>query len=387
MKDEEERLERESGPLKLLTEQDYLPSAALVESSKSFTIRLSGLDHRTIRWLGKSLFQNHWLKSQACRFFPRLLRKMVYRPRPAFVISLSRVRVKIDRDKASRFRIRYFSENGSFVGPLQNKTLRRNLKTVASRPPKDWIPQEPKPFGPLVPLAGRADHNFGHFMLEYLPRLRMVEKHLGSLNEVTVLLSSQEQWKMELLQRVGIRADQVFLGTSDFLASQLLITDNSPVYMRDFEFKLENVLWLREKLTPSSNAIAPRKIVYLRRDGNRRQVPREAEDLLEEYGVATVSPGSLSLEEKQAVLASAHTVIGGVGSNLVNILLAPHHPNTLVISDSNFPPHLFHTLLELSGFAVTHLHFSLSTAGELEPNAPTKVNIQNLRRELNKILA
>lgn len=380
-------MKAEALKIRFRKERHYFPFAVIRQKSSPVKIRLSDLNPATVRWIAESLLQNNWLKALLLGLFPSLLSAVKYRPRDSFLVSWERVRVAIDSDKSGKFRVRYFTEKDQFLGPLQNKTLRRNIKIAMGAPPKNWNFKPRNEAKHVVSLAGRADHNFGHFMLEYLPRLRLVEQHLGSLDDVTVLLSSRLPWKVELLQEIGIKPAQLLVGTESFLAAPLYITDNSPVYMRDNEFKSENISWLREKLIAPNHSHNPSKVLYLRRDGSRRQLPREAELTMLDYGVEIVTPGSLSLSEKKDTLASARTIIGGVGSNLVNVILAPHQPETLIVSDGNFPPHVFHVLLELSGSRVSHLHFPIPGATQLDPEATTKVNLVALREELNRIVA
>jgi capsular polysaccharide biosynthesis protein len=178
------------------------------------------------------------------------------------------------------------------------------------------------------PLAGRtlslltlSAEGFYHFLVEALPRLRLVDDLLPHLDHVLVNGtpgSFQEQW----LVHTGVPREKILWaeGLTHYRCEQLLffgplIADCQPgAWLRDA---------LQELCRPPRNIVGRRWLWISRKDAASRHLAWEDELLAHFPEFEKVTMGNRPPREQIALFAEASVVAGPHGAGLANLLFAP----------------------------------------------------------------
>ncbi len=215
--------------------------------------------------------------------------------------------------------------------------------------------------GRVVVLARRFVSCYGHWIMDILGRLAMIEA-MG-IDYDYIYVPDDRKFQKESLQAWGIEPHKIIQPWGEFYyieADELIVPSSAvrviPTPGQTFSglIRLSGVYWptwaieyLRNKFLPLVNKNLheqkfSKKVFISRKDTNLRQMNNEDEafKLLEAEGFERYELGNLSFLEQVELFSNADIVIGANGSGLVNIMFCK--PTTKVIeifqarSDSTF---------------------------------------------------
>lgn len=201
---------------------------------------------------------------------------------------------------------------------------------------------------PAVLLAGNGYRMYGHWLVDYLPKLYLL--HLGGhrIDRLRVLLPvDTPDFARDWLRLVGIGDAQLLLydPAADLLACRSLIVPSalrflgraSPLLRAARDFLLERAAPRRRRWLPlSRHEEAPRRLLVARSENpatrNRRRLVERAafEARAASRGFEIVHPEAMSVPDQIALFRSASVICGEYGSGLHASLFSG--PGTVVMA-------------------------------------------------------
>ena len=200
-----------------------------------------------------------------------------------------------------------------------------------------------------VLLAGRASENYYHWLLEFLPRLALLEDS-GKYEDWPLLIDAGLHPNLkEALARVcgadrtlvelkrGVRYGVKRLAAPSPLAWMPVdLKPGSVLQPGDVVFSKRAVQFLRERLGAQALKVAPkqtRRLFLARPDAPYRRLINEAEiqAVFVRHGFEIVRPERMSVQEQIETFASAEVIAGATGAGFTNIVFAPPETTILVL--------------------------------------------------------
>lgn len=188
---------------------------------------------------------------------------------------------------------------------------------------------------PAVPLASPGHLIYGHWLVDFLPKLFLLQEAGFRLKELTyVLPANTPPFALELLTLMGISSDRVAMyqpysetvTLADAVLPTLLRTGSRahPAFSRAAQF-------LASRLSPPPTRAGEEtgsRIFLSRaaagRDHERALVNRgEIESFARSVGYAVIAPETLGFAEQIALFAGATRIIGEYGSAMHGSIFAP----------------------------------------------------------------
>ena len=196
-------------------------------------------------------------------------------------------------------------------------------------------------------LGGPVENHFGHWMIDFLPRL--LGRDLappGAKIAVPATLSTKQH---ALLALWGVNDDDLLLCPDD----RTFVFRNLHVYApgRAMPPNPAHVAAVRARIAAPATRPTSGKRFHLARGavGTRRIANLESfEALLAEHNIVTLDVGEMSIAAQRDALADAEVLLGAYGSNLLALYFAP--PGCTVIGLMDHPeddptlPHTCHML-------------------------------------------
>jgi len=179
-------------------------------------------------------------------------------------------------------------------------------------------------------LAGRNDANWFHWLIEYLPRVALIEQSVPA--EVPILVTSRVpstgiQALEALTERELVVLDPTLsyeVGTLQVLPPQVQVIDSTRVpWEEGLSLNPRSLELMRELWGVNDRKQRPTRRIFLNRSSAHRGVVNQAE-LAEEaraLGLEIVDPVTLSWDEQRDLFASAQLVVGASGAVMANYLL------------------------------------------------------------------
>jgi capsular polysaccharide biosynthesis protein len=199
------------------------------------------------------------------------------------------------------------------------------------------VRQEP---GPFVAIAGLAHQTYGHWLIDHLPKLWVLEQCGIDIDHVRFLLPSTLQtFAREWLRLLGIRDEQLVFydWRSEAVEAEELILPTvmrfesvaSPLLQQAAVMLLERTI-AGGGLSPANTDDLPERLYIPRAPGAYRALinREEIEERAVAAGFAIVRPAQLPIVEQIALFRNARQVIGEYGSALHNTLFS--RPGTVV---------------------------------------------------------
>ena len=186
-------------------------------------------------------------------------------------------------------------------------------------------------------LSGQgAIHNYGHWLIDTLPRLHLL-KESGWFDKVDWFLvpNYQHDYQKDSLKLAGIDESKIINGNQYLhLQADILLASTAP---RGTHSILPQWCcnYLREAFL--TKAVSPTRypaLVYIsRRDSAIRRVVNEEQviALLETYGFKTYTLSSLPLIEKIKLFASAQVIVSAAGAGMANTVFCKKGAKVLEI--------------------------------------------------------
>jgi capsular polysaccharide biosynthesis protein len=226
------------------------------------------------------------------------------------------------------------------------------------------LPQKRR--GTALLLGAANSDNYYHWLLDSLPRWKMLQAAGWRDYDFVLLHSTPRPFQEETLDWLGVPAAKRLHCSKNFVHQfRRLVVPTMP-------FPLEAVPdwvggWLRS-LVPHMNA-GPEKIFLSRRGAAARRLANEAElaNALMKLGFVVVQPEKLSVAEQAQVFSRARRVVAPHGAALTNLIFAPagarllelFHPRHKNLCYLNLAKACGHHYASLDGHATEPAHAKL----------------------------
>ncbi len=180
-------------------------------------------------------------------------------------------------------------------------------------------------------LFGPAYWNWGHWLIDHLPKLYLLQAAGWNLSRLNYLLPvDTPAWVDQLLSMTGIRADQLVRYPDAVIADELLIPTKIR-HLHAFSPLLANAQnFLLIQLTPSlDNSLNYDRLYLTRRVGRIKREMRNAaeiERLARKAGFRVLQPEKLPLDHQLAMFRHARVIGGEYGSALHGSLFSETRP-------------------------------------------------------------
>lgn len=188
-------------------------------------------------------------------------------------------------------------------------------------------------------LVSPQSHNYYHWLNDVLPRIRLYEPVLNSIDHFCISSAVPSKF-LDILPDFGIDPQKILLvGDKDklhfdhlYVASLPGSEGRSPEWAAAF---------IRKILIKKPAPIASKKLYFKRGNDSDRKILNENSivSLLESNGFDIVDPGSLSICGQVDLMQQAKIVVGAHGAALSNLLFAQEHTSVIEI----FSPDYFRT--------------------------------------------
>jgi hypothetical protein len=241
----------------------------------------------------------------------------------------------------------------SNVLPIEIGTLNLGYVIDIYRQAKKSADEHEPPFIPTthrlvdercVLLAGWGPQSWGHFLVEYLPRLLLVKKYFQTneilpvyISEATpsYILSAMANILGEYNPQFNFFGDNVLTLFEHAIVPPYINHGGQRGYHPFLSLALEE--WIDETLTPADRDNREDKVYISRKHNNHtpitplRAIVNEDEliERLAEADFKIVAMEDLDIVGKIKVMSSAKLVIGGWGSGLLNTILSTSHPSVV----------------------------------------------------------
>jgi len=216
------------------------------------------------------------------------------------------------------------SSLGKFLRKNPFYTFTKNFKKVA---------------GVGAMLVSPQSHNYYHWLNDVLPRIRLYEPVLNSIDWFCISSAVPAKF-LEILPEFGIDTQKILLiGDKEkfhfdhlYVASLPGSEGRSPDWASDF---------IRGKLIKKLPVAPAKKLYFKRGNGTGRKILNEDTIIstLQALGFDIIDPGSLSIYDQVDVVQSAKMVISAHGAALSNLVFAQQHMAVIEI----FSPDYFRT--------------------------------------------
>lgn len=217
--------------------------------------------------------------------------------------------------------------------------------------------------GPVLLCKKRGIGNYGHWLMEMLPKAHLVHTHLPDLcsrflvAHVPAHLNNSMAFSLSMLG-IDLTRTVVVDDTPRRFADLLLVdglTEHggymSPLVLDSIDTLLEGV----------ASAGAERLFVTRRSTGIRRVVD---EDALAAHAVArgyrVIEPGLLDLPEQIALFKGASRIVGVMGAAMTNIAFAPPGARIVNLTPAGMPDTFFWFIATLRGLDYTEVRCAQS---------------------------
>lgn len=223
-------------------------------------------------------------------------------------------------------------ENGA-VMTADGQLLLETLRTPHQDPP----PSEPSVVldRPVALLRKPGDSNYGHWLVECLPRITEFRKMFPEETMafgVAAGPSSMLQTRLDSLSWYGVgEGSWTTLNASPTRVTELFLISSNSIHSHTHDF--EGLRTLATLARRKAQTVGDSHRVYVRRPaGGRRKLLNEHEvlDVMSMHGFRVVEPETMSVIEQVRLFAGAKIVVGVSGAALTNTLFC--NPGTKVLT-------------------------------------------------------
>lgn len=227
-----------------------------------------------------------------------------------------------------------------------------------------------------------------HWIVETLPRLRLIEPWLESLDGVFVP-GKLEPAQHESLEVFGVKKEKMI--PMEMMAHYEPEHLLAPLYCAGLNIPEWVPQYLREKVHGGREMAAPTRRLYVSRaDASCRRVKNEEEieGVLKERGFETIHACDQSFLEQTRLFSEAEVVVGPHGAGLANVAWCQPGATLLELLPSpDVPPHVYHSLMTAGGGEYWYLMGTSCQANSAhDGNADFVVRAQTLAERMALIL-
>lgn len=227
-----------------------------------------------------------------------------------------------------------------------------------------------------------------HWIVESLPRIRLLQPHLDSLDGIFVPAQLEAQM-LESLHLLGVRPNQLIAMDqgSHFQAEHLLV----PNYCAGLDIPDWVPPFLRAAaITNAPQSAANKRIYVSRADAGKRRVTNEAEicTLLTARGFEIVRLRELGFRAQAELFDTAEIVVGAHGAGLANIAFCRPGARLLELLPSPaIGPHVYYSLMTAAGGEYWYLNGRINNKShdKREIHADFEVSPERLADTLDRM--
>jgi hypothetical protein len=207
------------------------------------------------------------------------------------------------------------------LGPLLH--IYNNVRKQVAH---EWAEQEIRIDVDALFLSGPPDHHFGHWVLDFLPRLRALD--LVNLPSIKVFIQgSLPSHHRETLSKFGLQAERIIEGqTGVKYTFRNLVFFNHGNSGHTYRPNVENIKFLYRYLGPSPRHMPSEQFsgrTFLARSGTRggRNISNasDLEMVLSRYSFHTIKRPELTVAEQDKILGESLIVMGILGTDIVSV--------------------------------------------------------------------
>lgn len=193
-------------------------------------------------------------------------------------------------------------------------------------------------------MRKRGDHNYGHWLVEIVPRLALARSqcHVSGL-AIPALgghIKSVMQDTIGLCDRIGTTPRFELEKNKAVFFKELIVVWGATQhgsYMSPY------VVSEIEDITKNIDGSDVRRVFVSRRGSPRNVADQDAfEDVLKANGFHIVTPGSLSFYDQVRTFKNAEIIVGVMGAGMTNILFAKRGAKIINLSPSTMPDTFFY---------------------------------------------
>jgi capsular polysaccharide biosynthesis protein len=179
---------------------------------------------------------------------------------------------------------------------------------------------------PAVLLKKRGANNYGHYLIEMLPKAHLARTRLGLADLRYVVADEGGRLGASIADScamLGIAPDRlVRCGHGPVFFREVIVVDGLTEHGR---YMSPLVMECADALAAGVPPEGAERIYVTRRSAAYRRLANEAAlaPLLQRHGYATVDPGAISFRAQVAAFRAARRVIGVDGAGMTNIVFAP----------------------------------------------------------------
>lgn len=194
--------------------------------------------------------------------------------------------------------------------------------------------------------------NYFHWMLDYLPRFEVLERHPAFAGWPLLVNETLSPFQRQCLEHLAISENRLIRLPAP-AAVHCRRVAVPMIASLGTEFHPASLRWLRETFAPrGGDGKAARRLYLSRRDAGIRRVVDEAEveGALLGLGFEILVPGTLGVREQAAAFADASTIVGPHGAGLANVVFAPPGTNVIeLVVGQRQTPHYYASLAAACG--------------------------------------
>lgn len=232
-----------------------------------------------------------------------------------------------------------------------------------------------------------GDSNFGHWLVELLPRVVEALKTPGFSDCYVAIPRGPKEMlpmRMRTLEWIGVPASRVIPINNDptLLSDVSVISSNS---IHSHTHHAEGILAVRAGALRAVHARPGSSRLYVaRRSSLRRRILNEtaALDVLQRHGFEVIYPEDYSIDKQVSIFSNADLVVGASGAALTNIIFAPQSCRVLSMMPNYGMEFFFWDIANIIGQEFSYL-FGEAAEPSQAMHSDFTVDVQRLSNWLN----
>jgi capsular polysaccharide biosynthesis protein len=243
--------------------------------------------------------------------------------------------------------------------------------------------------GDFIFLSGEVSEGYGHFLLEVVSRLWIINYMELSDYKFVMNPSDKHSWQLDILEALGISRKQIIYLDQPTKFETLHIPVQSFV-LRNYTSSLVYDVW--GKIGDYYDEGRGVDRVYISRsklNNNRRRLINETavEDVFAAHGFKIIHPQELSFREQVNYFRNARIIAGPSGSAMYNCVFSKKTVKKLILTNTNFIK-LSDILINTStGGNITYFIGDLIERGKPGNRTNWFVNTKQLEKFLKRFLS
>ena len=208
---------------------------------------------------------------------------------------------------------------------------------------KREIINEIKIDGTVCPLYGPGWPTWGHWLVEFLPRIFLLKLSGYNIYEIKFVLPVQTpKFALDLISKLGITNLLFFNHEKEIiLAEKILITNNMSSFGSFHPLFFDYVNWLNSSIKVENNTQEIKKIYLMRTTNNPLRIltnRSSIEEIARNHGYTMLDPNVMSIDDQINAFRYATHIVGEYGSSLHSSIFCLGSPFVTAIRGSDIDP-------------------------------------------------